>query len=260
MYTLSVDKNTTKQFSISEWDVDLPVRISKDNEPIYKRLASESINTLLKKINDKEDGIQYLAMFDEATADNDGYNFFKVFDGVDKPKALMGVNPGAEYCNDPLDIQGPIGQNVMTFRLLTKHRNSFHIANLLAHRNYYTMINSDYKVVSTAEDNELDANTLPLGHMPIWIKLGPTATDQNLCEYIYENLVKGDNSVRFLYSPNKELSPVIKSFCSENGWNVSTFWNLIGCEDETIIYLVEDNMVVPETFSRAKNKMVIITR
>ena len=103
-------------------------------------------------------------MFDELNADGNGYDFSGALNGIKNLFTLMAVNPGTERCPDALKFQSPEGRNVTSVRLLSKHRNTFQIGNLLAHFNYYLnneySVDDRYKCLSSSEDNPLDTSLL----------------------------------------------------------------------------------------------------
>ena len=128
---------------------------------IYANTAPEIISSLLRKISNRaKDEIQYLAMLDEATFDKNGFNFSKLFHGIQIEKLIgfIAVNPAAYFCDQDIIMQPPEGEDVKSYRLKTKHRNAFHITNLLVHYNFFqsTVEDNPYKMVSSAEDEKLN--------------------------------------------------------------------------------------------------------
>ena len=117
-----------------EWNVDLTFTKDKWGY-FYEKKAADNINILLKKINDQslKDGIQYISIFDELNADGNGSHFSKALDKVERPIVLMGVNPASSRSPTELDFQEPDNPSTSSFRLKTKHRNSFQIPVLLIH-------------------------------------------------------------------------------------------------------------------------------
>lgn len=231
----------------------------------FKNQAVANIYALLKVINDEcEDGFQYLVVLDELTADKNGFDFSKGLHGLDKLIVLIAVNPGAFNCTLEMIITPPEGRNVIAYRLLTKHRNAFPIAVLLAHYNRHRieLQHVDYKVLSTAEDNKIDVSELAGGHKPIWVKQDSSISEKEVLQYISKNILKDDRSVTLLHSPLRNLPPGIEAYCKSKipKWKITTYWNMTGSEDETVISLVQDETAVLETFSRAKFQLIIITR
>ena len=156
----------------------------------------------------------------------------------------------------------PLADNVTTMRLLSKHRNSFKIANLLAHYNkhrYDHGLENSYKCLPSDGDNQLDIFNMSQGPLPIWIKLTNDKTTIEALEYILKNFLIKTTSVTILFTPKKKLNLGVQRFCKDHKWKISTFYNMTGGEDETIISLVEDYCSVLETFSRAKINLIIIT-
>ena len=249
-------------FLHTEWNVELPIEtVGK----YYEKTASENINALLKIIDQQsKEGEQHLVLCDELTADKNGDNFTKLLDGVDKPIALMAVNPAAFKMSNAIAIQPPERENVTDAQLKTKHRNAFPIGNLMLHYNEHqqncNLIKSKYKCLSANKDCQLDASMLASGPIPIWIKQGQTISDLEVLQYILDKLLKFNTFVTLLHSPKKDLNQEIKDFCEKQLWKTCTFWNITGSEGECIISLVEDGYESMETFSRAKNQLVIITK
>ena len=245
---------------ITEWNIDIlmPARVGG----YYQNTASINMNALLRKINDQSREVeQHLVLSDEISADKSGDNFINCLEGINKLISLMAVNPAAFEMSKEMNVQPPEGENVTAERMVTKHRNAFPIANLLLHYNHNEkMQKNSYKCLSAADDCPLNALTLAQGSIPIWIKQDQSISDLEVLQYVLDNSLKNDPSVALLYSPDKDLTPEIKEFCAKQNWKTCTYWNMTGSEDECIISVVEDAYAVLETFSRAKNKLVIITK
>ena len=251
-------KSTIDILSINlDWGIEL----SYDG-PFYEKKATENMNTLLRKINDQsKEGEQHLVLTDEISADNNGDNFINCLEGVNKLVSLMAVNPAAFGMSKEMNVQPPEGENVTADRMVTKHRNAFPIANLVLHYNHNEKNSSaPYKCLSAADDCPLDALTMAQGPITIWIKQDQSTSDLEVLQYVLDNLLKNDPFVTLLHSPLEDLTPEIIDFCAKRNWKTCTYWNMTGSEDECIISVVEDNTAVLETFSRAKNKLVIITK
>ena len=232
------------------------------NGDLYEKTAPEIMNALLRKIDQQsKEGMQHIVLGDELTADKNGDNFTNCLECVNKTVSLMAVNPAAFEMAKEMNVQAPEGENVTAERMVTKHRNSFPIGNLLIHLIDHKNNSGDqYKCLSSNEDVNLDAKIMAQCPIPIWIKQDQSISDLKVLQYVLKNLLKNDPSVTLLHSPDKDLTPEIKEFCAKQNWKTCTYWNMTGSEDECIISVVEDNNAVLETFSRAKNKLVIITK
>ena len=138
----------------------------------------------------------------------------------------------------------------------------FHVGNLSLHYNEHRqqLSTSKYKCLSVDKDCQLDASKLASGPIPIWIKQGQTISDLEVLQYILDKLIMYDSSVTLLHSPKIQLPQDVKYFCDKQHWKTCTFWNITGSEDECIISLIEDDDAHLETFSRAKNQLIIITK
>ena len=227
----------------------------------YKNKAADIINSLLRKINDfGQHNIQYLVMFDEITADIDGGNFTGALYGIARPIAFMAVNPGAYGCLDELEIIAPEGENVNACRMKLKHRNAFPIANLLIHTNDFWASQKNYKILSTSHDQKIDLQTLAPGHIPIWIKLGEGTSIIHVLDYVARHLMNAGESTSLLFSAQKGLPTDIENFCNDHHWKITSFWDMTGGEDDNVISIIEDNRATIETFSRAKKRLIIITK
>ena len=251
---------------VIEWNVDLQLPTRPGNS--YEKNASENINALLKTIDrQSKEGEQHLVLSDELTVDRSEDNFTRCLDGIGKPIALMAVNPAANRMSRKINVQPPEGENVTHAQMRTKHRSAFPIGNLLLHYNesvQCTVQISDsdgqYMCLSAKKDCQLDASTLASGPIPIWIKQGQTISDLEVFQYILDKLLKDVTSVTLLHSPEKELFQEIKDFCEKQHWTTCTYCNIIGSEDECIISMVEDDHVSLETISRAKSRLIILTK
>ena len=246
---------------IISFHLDWGIEVSYDG-PFYEKTASENLNALLGKINDQsKEGEQHLVLTDEISADINGDNFINCLEGVNKLVSLMAVNPAAFEMTKEMNVQPPEGDNVTAERMVTKHRNAFPIGNLLTHYNHHrNSMNVSYRCLSAEGDVKLDATIMAQGPIPIWIKQDQSISDLEVLQYVSDNLLKDQPSVTLLHSPVVDLTPEITYFCAKQNWKTCTFWNMTGSEDECIISVVEDNKAVLETFSRAKNKLVIITK
>ena len=252
---------------VIEWNVDLQLPTRPGNS--YEKNASENINALLKTIDrQSKEGEQHLVLSDELTVDRSEDNFTRCLDGIGKPIALMAVNPAANRMSRKINVQPPEGENVTHAQMRTKHRSAFPIGNLLLHYNEHIQLsdsdlqnkNAHYLCLSAKKDCQLDASKLAQGLIPIWITQEEAVSDLEVLQYILDKLLMHDTSVTLLHSPIVELPQEIQNFSEKQHWKTCTYWNMTGSEDECIISLVEDLTASLETFSRAKNKLVIITK
>ena len=198
-------------------------------------------------------------MFDELNADGNGYDFSGALNGIRKLLTLMAVNPATERFQDALKFQSPEGRNVTSVRLLSKHRNTFQIGNLLAHFNNDTIGHKAYKCLPSSEDNQLDIHKMAQGPLPTWLKLGKDQNYSASLKYIVTDLLTEGSSVTLLYSPKKALDSDVQSFCKDKGWKFTTLSDMTGSEDDTVIAFVEDSCANLETLSRAKTNLIIVT-
>ena len=109
------------------------------NGRIFAKSATENLNKLLEKIhgNNQEEKKQIILLIDEVVVNFDNLDFTLLQLMYPFIHILIAVNPTGFFLTKALQIIPPSGSNVQTVRLMTKHRNSFQIALLLAHTNRF---------------------------------------------------------------------------------------------------------------------------
>ena len=250
-----------KEF-ISELNVPLSYD-GKVRDYIYEEIAAKNIRAFLEKLQSEAKDVQHIVMFDEVTSDKNGHIFSECLDGIEEPVALIAVNPTAKEMTTEFDVNAPENDNVLAMRLLTKHRNAFHIANLLLHyiHRFHVIKENSAKMIPAERDYPLDSSRMAEGHVPVWIKLEETISDPLIEELKLTliNELKDEKNITFLHSRVTPLNEKIQILCEEQSWKIATYWDITGCEDDCVISLVEDGSASLKTFSRARKKLIIIT-
>ena len=152
---------------------------------------------------------------------------------------------------DSLFSVTPPTDNILSTRLCTPYRNSFHIRNYL--RCLISHAGRGY--ISMSEDHELDSDCLPPGGKPVWVERTDLVKDTEVLEYI-KNIVTVGHSVTVLYDydENSETS----AWCSDKGWRYKYGRDIFGSEDQVIICF-GDCVRSPECVSRARNQLILVT-
>ena len=219
------------------------------------------MNKLFKKINEKNHGQkQYIILIDEIIVNYDCFDFSILQLIYSFINVLMAVNPAAFSLTKPFEITSPPGSNVLAKHLITRHRNSFQIAVLLAHINKF-LKDSDfpYKCLDTANDKPLDATKLPSGPLTIWIQRSEEASDENVLQYLKDYYLQDAKSVTLVHSFHRQLSNTAKLWLDQEKWKVSGFRQMTGSETDILVAFIEDTYANMEVFSRAKKQLIVVT-
>ena len=224
----------------------------------YVSPAVGNINKLIEKI---DKSIHHLIVIDEILVKFDCLDFSELLINFLTIHLYMAVNPNGYSMTKPFVVIPPIGDNVFARRLRSKHRNCYLIAVLLSHVNYFlNQKNDHYKCLAASEDRTLDASTLALGHLPIWIQTTlPNTPEENVLQYIKENYLKNETDVTVLISIRKILTEDFKKWCKDSGWTITNFLDMTGSERKNVVAIVEDVTANLEVLSRAKERLFIIT-
>ena len=122
--------------------------------------------------------------------------------------------------------------------------------------------------LSLSNDQELPADMLPRGRVPIWLQRTEEVTDVQILEKVKEYHVHSDETVTVMYEKHNDD---VKTWCEEQGWRNPEVpaddrvrkWRYL---DRNTVYGIEDmvaiiisDIVDTEAISMARNMVVMVT-
>ena len=202
-----------------------------------------------------------MILLDEIIINHDGMDFSELQFMYSFINILMAINPAGFYLTRPVQITSPSGSNILAKQLITRHRNSFQIAVLLAHINKFIQVQNDaYKCIDAANDRPLNATNLPLGYLPIWIQRSQDATDEEILRFLKESFLQEATNITLVHSFQKQFSTGVKSWLEQENWKVTEFRDMTGSETLNLVVFIEDIYSNMEVLSRAKKRLIIVTK
>ena len=111
--------------------------------------------------------------------------------------------------------------------------------------------------VHSPNEAPLDPEYLPKGKCPLWIRKEKNVEIKEVLQKIQEliNIDFSGMSVTLLY---KDECQEIHKLCDDYGWKYVHVNSICGSEDEVVV-VFDDNKLAPESMSRARNGLYIIT-
>ena len=165
---------------------------------------------------------------------------------------IFALNPlGFEHLN--FQVNPPIDENTLSYRLMCKHRNCYPIANFITYTNTHML----KTVLSPDDDSKLLLEQLSNGKLPIWIERTEDVSDIDVLSMVKEDHINPTRSVTLLYNAAKPITESLRTWCQHQNWRYCPPEKFFGCEDQFIVTL--DTNVVNEVISRARNGLIIIT-
>ena len=149
------------------------------------------------------------------------------------------------------EVVPPDDKNIVAQRLLTPHRNSAGIAAFLK----YTIHHTGVCYLSTKSDQQ--AKHLPPGRLPVWLERSREVTDDQVMDFIIENIVHEIKSGTVLHQPGYPSGAGERWCSTNNGWRYTEGPMMVGSEDQCVVLL--DAGIPPEFISRGRNLVVIVT-
>ena len=168
-------------------------------------------------------------------------------DGVDCLISLQ------TYTNSksPFEVVPPENEHIVGQRLQTPHRNCAGIAAFLK----YTIEHTGVTYLST--ENDQQAKFLPPGGLPVWVERVREVTDDQVLDFINENLLDEIEGGTVLYQQGNP-SGAGERWCTTNsGWRYVEGPKIVGSEDRCVVLM--DAGLAPEFISRGRNLLVIVT-
>ena len=176
---------------------------------------------------------------------------------------FMAISPSGRDLTKPINVMFENNDKIFAKQLRTRHRNSFLLSSFLIHVTYiYNRMNqseSKFQCLSPAMDVVLNPSTLPSGDITLWYNKSEDISDIEILQFLHETYLPKDGQV--LVSPRKQtFSQQVYDWCIDKNWNVVTHVNMTGSERDLVIAFAEDNFGNLEILSRARKRLIIITR
>ena len=177
---------------------------------------------------------------------------------------FMAIGPSGKNLNQPIYVKLDNDDNKIFFKQLrSRHRNSFLLSTFLIHLTYYynklKQTNSKFQCLSPSRDLPLDASNLPDGEVTLWYHQSEDISDIEILQFIHSTYLPKNGQV--LVSPcEQNLSQHVYDWCLEKKWDIVSHGNMTGSEREWVIAFADDNFGNLEVMSRARKRLIIITR
>ena len=124
---------------------------------------------------------------------------------------------------------------------------------------YWRLHSAPHGILDNSNDRKINANILPKGKLPIWIREGPNVPIERLLAFIEENYVK-KSSVTLIAHLKAYDTKQYKSWCKKwSNWKLRKIKEMIGCEDDCIVIIENVDRILIENISRAKKQLIFIT-
>ena len=174
---------------------------------------------------------------------------------------LITVNPAGFDLTKDVQMTAPSGSNVLAVQLMTKHRNSFQIALLLAHANkFFNDKNDIYKCLDASLDNSLESSKLPPGPLPIWIQRSKESLDVEILDYLKAKFLQDVTNVTLVVSPFRQpFSQETEAWLIKEKWQTSNFHSMTGSETDNVVAFIDDTYAVMELITRAKKQLILVS-
>ena len=132
---------------------------------------------------------------------------------------------------------------------------------LIAHINkFYINVGRPYKCLDSANDKPLDPSNLPVGPLPIWVQRSPEMTDEQVLKYLKVNFLQDASNVTLVYCDEILFSSEAASWLEKENWKTLDFRFMTGSEAEVLVAFIEDTHANMEVFSRARKRLIIVTK
>ena len=191
---------------------------------------------------------------------------------------FIAISPSGRNLTRPLELQFGKSDKIYARQLRTRHRNSFLLSTLLIHLTYgYNLkkikkslfsfrdnkvdkeVMSKYHCLSPTEDKLLDQSKLAEGDVTLWYHSSGNITEIEALKFLKNTYLPDNGEV--LVSPSEQNFPQhIHRWCVENNWDVVTHGNVTGTERDLVVAFVDDNFGNLEVMSRAKKRLIILSR
>ena len=176
----------------------------------------------------------------------------------------MAISPSGRNLTMPIEIKFGDGESkIFCKQLRSRHRNSFLLSNFLIHLTYnYNKLKqteSNFQCLSPIQDVPLDDSNLPDGEITLWYNQSDDIADIEILQFLHSTYMLDDGKV--LVSPcEQNLSQRVYDWCLEKQWDIVSHGNMTGSERDIVIAFADDNFGNLEVMSRARKRLIIITR
>ena len=176
---------------------------------------------------------------------------------------FMAISPSGRNLTQPIKVKFKDDRKIFAKQLRTRHRNSFLLSNFLIHLTYsYNKLKQaevKFQCLSPNQDVPLDASNLPDGEITLWYHQSEDISDIEILKFLHDTYLPEDGQV--LVSPYQQnLSQRLYDWCLEKKWDIVTHANMTGSERDWVIAFADDNFGNLEVMSRARKRLIIITR
>ena len=182
---------------------------------------------------------------------------------LDKPDIDLhiAINPTANSSEEFI-VKLPDHPDNYCAKLNWKHRNSLGICLFLSHVKNFNNNTKQRNSLSDEDDEPIVNSCTPSNKKPVWITTSGTLSDEEILEGIRkEQSLPNDGSVTLLHDldDDGQRKRTISTWCQTHKWNFVNAIYMYGRES-LVIVMYDLYMNRMEFFSRAKSRLVIVTR
>ena len=175
---------------------------------------------------------------------------------------FLAISPSGRNLNQSIAIKFE-DDKIFVKQLRTRHRNSFLLSTFLIHLtyNYENMKQSEskFRCLSPDMDTALDPSVLPEGDITLWYNKSNNISDFEILQFLHKTYLPEDGQV--LISPRQQdLPQSVYDWCLDKRWDIVSHGNMTGSERDLVIAFADNEFGNLEILSRARNRLIIITR
>ena len=195
---------------------------------------------------------------------SDYETFFKFLqDEYPLAHVFMAISPSGRNLSKPINLKFYDKEKVLAKQLRIRHRNSLLLSSFLIHLTYgYNKIKQSetkFQCLSPQMDGALNPLTLPNGDITLWYNKSNDISHVEVLEFLFTTYLPEGGQV--LVSPLKQdLSQPVYDWCQNKKWDVVSHGSMTGSERDLVIAFADDNFGNLEILSRARKRLIIITR
>ena len=176
---------------------------------------------------------------------------------------FLSISPSGRALVLPVELIFQRQDKIYSKQLLTRHRNSFLLSTFLIHYISYIRMKqhseSGFQCLSPEMDVPLDQSVLPKGDITLWYNKSEDISDVDILQFLHKTYLPEDGQV--LVSPRQQdFSQDVYDWCLDKKWDVVSHGNMTGSERDLVIAFAGDNFGNLEILSRARKRLIIITR
>ena len=176
---------------------------------------------------------------------------------------LLAISPSGRNMTKSIVINFKHTGKIFVKQLRSRHRNSSLLSSFLIHMTYnYNKLKQsagEYQCLSPSNDVQLDPSKLPDGEVTLWYHQSEDISDIEVLQFLDSTYLPQGGQV--LVSPcEQNFSLSVYDWCLEKKWDIVSHGNMTGGERNLVIAFADENLGNLEVMSRARKRLIIVTR